>query len=353
MGTTEPRHGSSRMKTPEVSIGLPVYNGARYLGAALDSILEQSFGDFEIVICDNASTDATAAIARGYARDDPRVRVFRNETNLGAVPNYNRTFALARGRFFKWAAHDDTIEPAYLERTVAALRGDPELVLSHSGIRAIDERGRELRRYSTGLAGAHDADVAKRFAALVLVPHRCMEIFALVRADALRRTDLQLPYHGCDRALLAELALLGRFHHVEEPLFNNREHDLQYVRSVPAEERARWADARQAGRVGVPTWRLYRQVGRAVGRHVADPAGRRRCRRVLARWWFHDWHAARVGVEALSALSPRIHRVAARVRRRLDASAVTPPPPARRAASVEPRRESSAPGVLEGESHAG
>lgn len=203
------------MKTPEGSIGLPVHDGARYLGAALDSILEQSFEDFEVVICDNASVDATASIAHAYAPAAPRVRVHRNERNLGAIPNYHRTFELARGRFFRWAAYDDALEPTYLERTVAALRADPRLVVSHSGVRAIDRHGRELRTYATGIEASHDPAPSARFPVLVLAPHRCMEIFALVRSEALRRTILQLPCHGCDRALLAELALLGRFHHVE------------------------------------------------------------------------------------------------------------------------------------------
>lgn len=338
------------MNHPEVSLGLPVYNGARYLGTALDSILGQSFEDLEVVVCDNASTDATAAIARRYAEEDPRVRVFRNETNLGAVPNYNRTFELARGRFFKWAAYDDTIEPTYLERTVAALREDPGLVLSHSRVRVIDAGGRELRTYATGLEGAHDADIAARFGALVLVPHRCVEIFGLVRAEALRRTSLQLPYHGCDRALLAELALLGRFHHVEEALFNNREHDQQYVRAVPAEERARWADTRLSGRVGVPTWQLYRQYVRAIGRYVEDPRERRRCRWVLARWWFTNWHAARVGVEALSVLTPEVHRLAARAHRRLDPR--PGPAPAPRAENPERVRKAFGDDAVEGETPA-
>ncbi len=87
---------------PRVSIGLPVFNGERYLARAIDSILAQDFRDLELVVCDNASTDRTAEICAAYARRDPRVRYHRNPRNLGAGPNYDRCFHLARGEYFKW-----------------------------------------------------------------------------------------------------------------------------------------------------------------------------------------------------------------------------------------------------------
>ena len=329
------------MTEPEVSIGMPVRNGARYLPQALDSILGQTFEDLELVVCDNASTDDTEAVVRQYARSDPRVRYFRSDVNRGAVPNYNRAFRLSRGRYFKWAAHDDTLEPRCLERGVAALRDDPGLVLAHSPVRAVDRRGRELRVEEAALGACASARTSERFAAVVLLPHRSVEIFALVRSDALRRTSLQLPYHGCDRALVAELALLGRFHHDPEPLFNNRRHAEQYVRAVPAEERASWALASAPRRVGVPTLTLYRHYCRAIERYVPGAVERARCRRALGRWWFSGWNAARILVEAASFLDPGLHRAAARARRLVEPDAAPPAgDPARREAS-EPYRAGS------------
>src|SRR5512147_185345 len=112
-----------------VSIGLPVYNGENFLEAAVRSVLSQSLDDLQLVISDNASTDRTAEICRDYAAADPRVVYLRNETNLGAAPNYNRTFHESTGRYFKWLAHDDQMGPQYLERTVGALEARPEAVL--------------------------------------------------------------------------------------------------------------------------------------------------------------------------------------------------------------------------------
>src|SRR5580698_5675373 len=91
-------------EVPVVTIGMPVYNGARYLEEALRSILNQTYRDCELLISDNASTDATESICRRYAAEDGRVRYLRNERNLGAAANYNRVIHLASGRYFRHAA---------------------------------------------------------------------------------------------------------------------------------------------------------------------------------------------------------------------------------------------------------
>ena len=111
--------------SPRVSIGLPVYNGERFLVQAIESVLAQTFEDFELIVCDNASTDASGAIAQTYVERDSRVRYFRNASNLGAARNFNRTFELSRGEYFKWLAADDLIAPTYLERCLAALGPRP------------------------------------------------------------------------------------------------------------------------------------------------------------------------------------------------------------------------------------
>lgn len=113
---------------PLVSIGLPVFNGERYLEGAVRAILEQTFTDFELVVCDNASTDGTADILARLSREDRRIKVHRNPVNIGAAPNWNRVFELSTGRYFKWVAHDDLHEPEFLERTVDVLEQDPGVV---------------------------------------------------------------------------------------------------------------------------------------------------------------------------------------------------------------------------------
>ena len=218
-------HAGGKLEQPPcVSIGVPVRNGEAYLDRALASLLAQDFTDFEVLICDNVSTDRTVAIADAWAAKDSRVKVFRNDVNIGAERNFSRVFTLARGRYFRWAAHDDLIDPQYLGRCVAALEGSPDAVLSNSWVNIIDDQDRVIGFYDGGVAGAYSTDTAERFAALVLSRHLCTDLFGVIRADALRKTKLLGPYYGADRALLAELGLLGRFVHVPAPLFSNREH---------------------------------------------------------------------------------------------------------------------------------
>src|ERR1700753_3521498 len=116
------------MHPPRVSLGMPVYNGEKYLEAALDSLLAQTFTSFELIVCDNASTDGTQAICERYAARDSRIRYERNERNMGASWNFNPVYSLARAPYFKQAAHDDLCEPEFLERCVAVLDRDPDVV---------------------------------------------------------------------------------------------------------------------------------------------------------------------------------------------------------------------------------
>jgi len=118
----------SAARQPLLSIGLPVHNGANFLAETLRSIASQTFTDFELIIADNASTDATASICLEFARLDPRVRYVRHPENVGAAANFNLVLELARAPLFKWHAHDDQLEPDFLERSVVALTADPAAI---------------------------------------------------------------------------------------------------------------------------------------------------------------------------------------------------------------------------------
>src|ERR1700733_4849510 len=104
--------------SPRVSIGMPVRNGQKYIREAIDSIIAQTFTDWELIVCDNASTDATEEIVREYAQRDPRVPYHRNPQDIGPANNHNVGVAMSRGEYFRWHAHDDMIAPRYLEECV-------------------------------------------------------------------------------------------------------------------------------------------------------------------------------------------------------------------------------------------
>src|SRR3954453_10689919 len=118
------------MHLPRVTIGVPVYNGERYLARTLEALLAQTFRDFELIITDNASTDRTVQIAQDFARRDARIRYFRADCNRGVVQNFNWCIELARGEYFHWHAADDLCEPTLIEKCVAVLDADPSVVVA-------------------------------------------------------------------------------------------------------------------------------------------------------------------------------------------------------------------------------
>lgn len=111
---------------PRVSVCIPVYNGEKYIGAAVESVLGQAYADFEVVVVDNCSTDRTAAIVEGFADADERIRLLRNEANIGAEGNWNRSVEEARGEYVKLLCADDMLRPQCLEKQVAALDAHPD-----------------------------------------------------------------------------------------------------------------------------------------------------------------------------------------------------------------------------------
>jgi glycosyltransferase involved in cell wall biosynthesis len=112
-----------------LSIGLPVFNGEQLIEQALDSLLAQTFQDFQLIISDNASTDRTPEICKDYQARDSRVHYTCMDKNYGAARNFNRVFELASGQYFKWAAHDDIIEPTFLQQCIDVLDQNPSCAI--------------------------------------------------------------------------------------------------------------------------------------------------------------------------------------------------------------------------------
>ena len=291
---------------PRVSIGVPVRNGERYIREAVEALLAQTLGEFELIVCDNASTDATRQICLDFAARDARVSYHRNPTNVGPAENFARCYRLARGQYFKWAAHDDVCRPTYLARCVAVLDADPTVVNCHSRTRVIDETGAAVADYDVRLrTDAPQPHV--RFGSLINVPHRRhvgYEIFGVMRRDAMARVPEQGAYAHADRVFLARLCLLGRFYEVDEPLFLARRHGTQSMAYHDrADLRARlarfvgagplpppeWWDASLHGRVTFPDWNLLRHYAASVRDAPLSPAERARCRLAIARWLLKYW----------------------------------------------------------------
>jgi glycosyltransferase involved in cell wall biosynthesis len=272
---------------PRLSIGLPVYNGENYLAESLDALLGQSYGDYELVISDNASTDGTEDICRDYAARDSRIRYVRQPVNLGAGPNHNFVFHEARGELYKWASHDDLYGRDLLLRCVEALDDNPQVVLAHAWQAIIDGEGKVIRLVDYPLA-TDDPWAPERFRSMLFAVGGD-DFYGVVRSDVLRRTRLQQSYHHADRTIVTEIALNGPFYQVPEVLYSRRDHPARAERAMPS-MRARCAnlDPRRANRLRNPAMRLLAEYiwgfVSAVRRAPLTSADRRRCYQYLALW---------------------------------------------------------------------
>lgn len=275
---------------PKVSIGIPVYNGERYLSETLDSIMAQTFVDIEIVISDNGSTDRTEEICRAAAAQDARIHYARYEENRGAAWNYNNVFALSKGEYFKWAAADDLMAPELIARCVEVLDTQPDVVLCYARTKAIDGNGQVLREYPAK-PGGNDASVHMRFYEFVCVPHPCVSVFGVMRRDVLAKTKLIGKYTGSDRPLLGELALRGRLYELPEFLFFYRNHDEQSWGGKRRSHHAQqaWYDPKRAGRITFPHWRLMGEHLHTIQRVSLSANDRAQCYACMAKWGRTRW----------------------------------------------------------------
>ena len=272
-------------KNPTISIGLAVYNGEKYLAQAIDSILAQTYKDFELILSDNASTDGTAEICRRYAAQDARIRYYRNKTNIGGANNENQTFRLSRGKYFRWAAHDDMLAPTLLEKCVEVMDGDPSIVLCHTAIVEIDENGNTIK--ITSRDNGSSSKPYERFQRIASSRDFCEETYGLIRSDIMSKTRLQLNYTASDRTLLCELSLYGRFHQIDEPLFYKRFHPGNVY--LDWRSRMAWFDSTFKGKIVFPFWMQFFDYFVTIHRVRLSWTDKARCYSyMLGGWlWLH------------------------------------------------------------------
>ncbi len=285
---------------PKVTIGIPVYNGGAFFTECLEAVSRQTFGDLEVIISDNASTDGTADVARSFVDRDPQFHYVRFEQNRGAAANWNRVVELANGTYFKWLAADDLIEPTYIERCVAVLDEEPDVVLVTPRVRLIDLTGKPLERTPgtdryvaphgetksaprapvTGLASR---SALRRFRSVVMfVTDSGLAAYdmSLIRLEPLRSTMLVEPYVGSEKILLAQLSLVGRFVLVPEVLYSWRIHADHMGSKSPAEA-TRGLDPTWTGRFPMMGPRQIVGYLRAIRVAKVDPVTKLGCLAVI------------------------------------------------------------------------
>lgn len=295
--------------SPSISIGLPVYNGEDYLERAIASLLAQTFQEFELVICDNCSSDGTERICRTFAERDPRIRYSRNESNIGAAGNFNRVFELAHGKYFAWANHDDLWEPGYLQECFKALESSPDAVLAYAHSIMIDASGQpvaELKK-DLGLDNASASARLRKFHDHILEFDRTdswddnvgeglwIPVYGLMRRDQLAKTGLIGSYISSDTVLLEELLMSGTFVEVKEVLFYKRDHPGRSMRASESyESRIVWFTGRnKTARFLFPMWRIFwGRLGGVLNPSMPFPE-RLACFAEMISYYFRSRHEGR------------------------------------------------------------
>lgn len=223
------------MSTPMVSICIPAYNHQRFLPEALKSVISQTYTDFEVIVMDDCSFDATAAIAHDFAARDQRVSVHVNERNIGMVPNWNRCLELARGKYIKYLFGDDFFSSAdTLAKMVAAMEGTADAVLASCTRTIVDENSRAIDEISTfpDRLSVDGREAIRRCLLLMTRGHNFIgEPSAVIfRRDCAVRgfdrryrqlVDLEMWFHLLEQ---------GQFIYLAEPLCSFRHHEGQQTK---------------------------------------------------------------------------------------------------------------------------
>ena len=284
-----------------LTIGLPVYNGSAFLARSLESLLGQTFDDFELIISDNASSDDTPAICRAYARQDSRIRYFRQPQNIGAAGNHNFVASAATTEFFKFASHDDVYARDLLKRCVDALDEYPKIVLAHSWTAMIDDDATVTMALEYPLATSSPR-APERFRSMLMVSGGD-DIYGVMRRSRLQGVLNHGSYYRAYRVMMCEVSLRGPFYQVPEWLYFRREHPELRVWPGPNGQKPRFferdwpvgraavvnLDPSRANRFLHPTARLYTEYVwgyvAAIRRSPLSPADRKECFRYLREWF--------------------------------------------------------------------
>lgn len=210
---------------PLISIGMPVYNGARPIQRAIDSLLNQTCGNFQIIISDNGSNDETQDICLAYARRDERIRYYRNNENSGAIWNFNRVFDLSCAEYFMWASCDDYWEPDYIEACLRIHGQSDKIALVGTACNSIDPITNQLIMIDNGFStiGLDALDRFIRYKSIIHKGNHVGGIFYGIYKKTYIKKVMPIPsVIAADHLLLAELALDGHISTLKDSLMTKQ-----------------------------------------------------------------------------------------------------------------------------------
>jgi len=223
---------NEKKRIPRVSIGMPVFNGARLISWALDSLLAQKFTDFELILSDNGSTDETAGICKRYECRDPRIVYFRQPKNMGALWNFNYVLKQSRGEYFMWAAADDIWEPDFISENLKSFDLDSAIIASISKVRFLNNAvlARQLRHIP------HDtyplmSGVSSNLIKFLYAPRDNSRFYSLYKRDILSKCVDDEDFNAKDWAIVAKTLIYGKYYEIDKFLFS-RIHKRQLKRGL-------------------------------------------------------------------------------------------------------------------------
>ena len=272
-------------RKPRLSIGLPVYNGEKYLENALNSLINQTYTDFELHISDNASTDRTGEICEAYVAKDPRVHYYRNSVNIGATQNWYRVFKLSTGEYFASVAHDDVYDPEYMRKCIKVLDQDPSVVVCHSKTNVIDANDNFIGNFEAEVDTTSDKPHMRLYN-IITTDYLCIQLYGVMRSKTLAATKVFSGYYGCDRNTLIELCLMGKIQEVPEHLFFHRLYEDALgaaMNSGKSLDELLLLDPGMDWQNRSYTWIIYSTFFESVSRIIQSPTEQIKCYGQLGR----------------------------------------------------------------------
>lgn len=271
------------MSKPRVSIGVPMYNGALTIAETMESLLSQSFTDFEIIVSDNASIDNGVEIVEALQQRDARIRLIRQPVNLGANGNFSAVVDAAEGEYFKWSTCSDLCSPGFLQACVDLLDQHPEVVLAAPRTQLFTSDSKDVIPYAQDIE-LRDPSPAARFQRLLETLKLNNAMNGLIRTQALRGRKPAIDHYlKADIVMVSCLALQGQFMIAPEALFLRRMDPGTSTSLMSPQDDIKHHYPAMTSRALFPTWRLYWGWWRAIQRTPASPGDKQLAHRYLLK----------------------------------------------------------------------
>ncbi len=208
-----------------VSIGMPTFNGISHIRKAIDSLLSQTYRNFEFIISDNASNDGTSEVCQEYARKDGRIKYIKQKKNISGADNFNFLLQQAKGEYFMWASDDDVWGSRFIEECVEKFNADKEIIMVFSNFANIDENGNIIKNYIPQKFFAFEKDIYRRLKKYLLF-YVSEGKANLIHGLWVRKELVQVPIFGfswgTDINFIFRSLIRGRFGLADKMLFFKR-----------------------------------------------------------------------------------------------------------------------------------